>query len=93
MRIPADTASQAVRLIDASFPDAAGIWLFGSRADDQQRGGDVDLFVESDSTDVMRRLRCQSALTDLFDLKVDLVVGKGYQPVHRIAKSTGVRLR
>ena len=59
----------------------------------QERGGDVDIFVEADSADVMRRIRCKTLLTELFDLKVDLVVGNGDKPIHRIAKSTGVRLK
>ena len=42
---------------------------------------------------VMRKLRCKSALTELFDLKVDLIVGLGDKPIHRIAKTTGIRLK
>lgn len=93
MRISDETATQAVDLISAQYGADARIWLFGSRADDQQRGGDVDIFVEADSTDVMRKIKCRSALTNLFDLKVDLVVGVGDKPIHRIAKATGVRLK
>lgn len=93
MRISADAARQAVSLISTQFGDDAKIWLFGSRADDQKRGGDVDIFVESTSKDVMRKLRCKSALVGIFDLKVDLVVGIGDKPIHRIAKTTGVRLK
>lgn len=93
MRISADAAKQAISLISAQFGNDAKIWLFGSRADDQKRGGDVDIFVESASKDVMRKLKCKSALVDLFDLKVDLVVGLGDKPIHRIAKTTGIRLK
>lgn len=93
MRISDDAAKQAVRLISAQFGDDAKIWLFGSRADDQQRGGDVDIFVEAEPVDVMRKIKCKSALMDLFDLKVDLVVGMGDKPIHRIAKARGVQLK
>lgn len=93
MRISDDAAKQAVSLISTQFGDGAKIWLFGSRVDDRQRGGDVDIFVEANSADVMRKLKCQSALMDLFNLKVDLIVGLGDKPIHRIAKSTGVRLK
>jgi predicted nucleotidyltransferase len=93
MRISADVAQQAVNLITTQFGDDVKIWLFGSRADDCKRGGDVDIFVESELKDVMRKLRCKSALTELFDLKVDLIVGLGDKPIHRIAKTTGVQLK
>lgn len=93
MRISADAAKQAISLISTQFGNDAKIWLFGSRADDQKRGGDVDIFVESASKDVMQKLKCKSALVDLFDLKVDLVVGLGDKPIHRIAKTTGIRLK
>lgn len=93
MRISADQARRASDLIAEQFGAEARVWLFGSRADDKQRGGDVDLYVESPAADMLRRLRCRAALTDLFDLKVDLVVGCGDKPIHRIAKTTGVRLR
>lgn len=93
MRISAHEAEQAVAIIASQFGQNAAIWLFGSRVDDQQRGGDVDLFVETDTVDALARLRCRSQLTELFDLHVDLVVGKGDDPIHRIAKTTGIRLK
>jgi predicted nucleotidyltransferase len=93
MRIPPDKARLATDIIAKQYGDAAHVWLFGSRADDTQRGGDVDIYVESDTIDVMGKIRCKTALSELFDLKVDLIVGIGDKPIHRIAKSTGVRLR
>lgn len=93
MRISADKARLAAEIIARQYGSSAQVWLFGSRADDGQRGGDVDLYVETDAADVMRKVRCKADLTELFDLKVDLIVGTGDKPIHRIAKSTGVRLR
>jgi predicted nucleotidyltransferase len=93
MRISDEIARQAIDVISTQFGSTAKIWLFGSRVDDQKRGGDVDIFVETDTSDVLRKLKCKSALIDLFDLKVDLIVGNGDKPIHRIAKTTGIRLR
>lgn len=93
MRISEESAKKAVAIIVGAYGEGAGIWLCGSRANNEKRGGDVDFFIETPSTDLMTRLRCKSALADLFDLKVDLVVGDGTKPIHRIAKQTGVRLK
>ncbi len=93
MRISQESARKAAAIIARAFGESAGVWLFGSRANDEKRGGDVDFFVETQSTDLMAELRCKSELADIFDLKVDLVVGDGTKPIHRIAKQTGVRLK
>jgi predicted nucleotidyltransferase len=77
----------------------ARIWLFGSRADDQQRGGDIDLLVEVDRIVVDRVLmanRLAARLERRFQgLPVDVVLRDPAtlaQPIHEIAKRTGVRL-
>jgi predicted nucleotidyltransferase len=93
MRISTEKARLASEIIAKQYGSDARIWLFGSRANDNERGGDVDLYVEADSVDVMRKIRCKAVLTELFDLKVDLIVGTGEKPIHRIAKTTGVRLK
>jgi len=48
-------------------PDAR-IWLFGSRVDDERRGGDVDLFVETRNADLLRELRGKIAIEEAVDL-------------------------
>jgi|Laugrefa1bdmlbdn_1035148.scaffolds.fasta_scaffold87132_1 predicted nucleotidyltransferase len=93
MRISKVSASKATAIIANRYGENAKVWLFGSRARDDERGGDVDIFVESDSTDIMMAMHCKVALADLFDMKVDLIVGDGEKPIHRIAKSTGVRIK
>ncbi len=93
MRISEESARKAAAIIARSYGEGAKVWLFGSRANDEKRGGDVDFFVEAQPTDLMAAMRCKSDLADLFDLKVDLIVGDGTRPIHRIAKQTGVRLK
>ena len=77
------------------FGDMTHVWLFGSRVDDTQRGGDVDLYVETaQASTLLPALRCKIALEESLDLHVDLVVkepGKN-KPIYQIAKKQGVQL-
>lgn len=54
MRISDQSAQMATAIISDQFGADAKIWLFGSRADDSKRGGDVDLFVEATSTSTIQ---------------------------------------
>lgn len=76
------------------FGAQAKIWLFGSRVDDGKRGGDVDLYVETDYPELLPELRCKISLEEALDLHVDLVIKKpgDNHPIHQIAKAEGVRL-
>jgi predicted nucleotidyltransferase len=93
VRISSASADKAVNIIVNHFGGDVPVWLFGSRVSDAKRGGDVDIYVETQSPDFMKKIHCQSQLVDLFDMDVDLVVGNGSKPIHRIAKETGVRLK
>ena len=69
--------------------DRSAIWLFGSRLDDSQKGGDVDLYVEAAQHKLMDTLRCKIALQDALDAPVDLIVRKPLDasPIAQIAKN------
>jgi len=91
------TLSQTQLITDGvhrHFGAQAKIWLFGSRTDDCKRGGDVDLYVETDRPELLRELRCKISLEEALDLHVDLVVKKPGQshPIHAIARAEGVLL-
>lgn len=81
------------------FGSGAMVRLFGSRVDDTARGGDIDLLVECDKP-VKDRLKKSLALTArlqmrLGDQRMDILVidpTTAEQPIHRIAKMTGVLL-
>lgn len=71
------------------------VYLFGSRADDNRRGGDIDLFVEA-SFDIpyKTRLLLEARLASACDTDVDLVIrtpGHEENILHGIAKN-GIRL-
>jgi uncharacterized protein len=74
MRLSADQV-KVIRQCIHRFDPKAKVALFGSRADDTQRGGDIDLLIVSEHIGVRERLRLQSALEDALGLrKIDLVI-------------------
>lgn len=79
-------------------PDAR-VWLFGSRTDDQARGGDIDLLVETSTAlekDFLATVSLEVELQEtLGDQKIDILLkhpGTQETPLHRIAKQTGIPL-
>lgn len=81
------------------FGTDARIWLFGSRVDDSQRGGDVDLYVEASSLPddpLQTKISTTMALEDIFNgARVDLMIrypGESEEPIQAIARKTGVLL-
>jgi predicted nucleotidyltransferase len=76
--------------------DALGhLYLYGSRADDSRRGGDIDLFLDAtQAIDLKTALTLQYRLTAACDTRVDLLIktpAQAEQPIHQIARR-GIRL-
>ena len=80
------------------FGPTAIVRVFGSRADDAARGGDIDLYLDdvAGSADVIVRARI-ALLTELHerlgDQHIDVVIrrkGGPRLPIHRRAEATGV---
>lgn len=99
MRLTPEEAGIIRRQVDRVFGADAQVWLFGSRADDARRGGDIDLYVEYAprcENEFQRRLELDDALQlELGEQRIDLVVwapGKERQAIHEVARATGVRL-
>jgi len=82
----------------AEYAQAAA-WLFGSRANMQAKGGDIDLFIEVggdvlDELALMRRLGV-AFMKSLGERKIDIVIKGRNTPgsaLHQIARSEGVLL-
>ena len=91
-----DAIKNAVR---AAFGDSAVVRLFGSRTDDSERGGDIDLHVEIDPP--ADEIRARALFDDMLfrkvePQKVDLILTKRGGPTprgfERIAYRDGIVL-
>jgi len=61
----------------STYDDKANVYLFGSRVDDSQLGGDIDLIVNSKNIDKMqlRKIKWQ-LMEQLGEQKIDLLLSK-----------------
>ncbi|NOX09801.1 MAG: nucleotidyltransferase domain-containing protein [Gammaproteobacteria bacterium] len=82
-----------------NYPDA-GLWLFGSRLNDEVRGGDVDfcLFLTENNIEKRAKLKRQlrPALEEAVDISTDLIIQDLDSPLKAVARKAqeeGVRLR
>jgi predicted nucleotidyltransferase len=105
MRLTDDEVDVIKTAILRRFSSVRRIVLFGSRVDDKKRGGDIDLFVESEEEIDKAVLHKIEALGDiqlkLGERKIDMVVAKpegspedkaDTRAIVRIARETGVAL-
>lgn len=84
-----------------TFGPEADVWLFGSRVDDNKRGGDIDLLIETDQADVAALAmaevffltRIQAKLGEQkIDVLLDYPSRKNRPPIFSVAKQTGILL-
>jgi predicted nucleotidyltransferase len=78
------------------FGNDTKIYLFGSRADDTKRGGDIDLYIDTINTDNLFDKKIQF-LTKLHkrlgDQKIDVVISKDKnRSIEQVALRDGVEL-
>ena len=96
MRLTQDEQCAIKRIVAEVFGDDAEVRLFGSRVDDEKRGGDVDLYVVPVQCDdlFMKRVTCLGKLETALPYPVDLVVHEPGRdlPIYRVAGAQGVRL-
>lgn len=95
MRVAPEQIATAVQTIRRRLGGDVPVWLFGSRTDDAARGGDIDLYVELPRpASPLAIARTRGDLADALGQNVDLVVndGRRAQPIHAIARATGVRI-
>jgi len=76
MRISVSEKEAILNAVVAKDP-AAKVWLFGSRADDSKKGGDIDIGILSEKIDFSEKLGIKIALYEkIGEQKIDLVVSK-----------------
>jgi predicted nucleotidyltransferase len=103
MRLSAAQQGVLKNTICRFFGENARVLVFGSRVDDSRRGGDFDVFVDTDiaSADeiVAKKLECLVAPHDTPEFdgeKIDLVIRSPLHreelPIHTVALRDGVPL-
>ncbi|MGA7982402.1 MAG: nucleotidyltransferase domain-containing protein [Chromatiaceae bacterium] len=103
MRLTPSQIQLVKEAVTQQFGSNARVWLFGSRTDDSRRGGDFDLYVETDLDDpsavIDRKLALLAQLhaePDFDGEKIDLIVKPAlpgpYPPIYELARRQGVPL-
>lgn len=100
MRLSKEQVLYIVTNIHAFFGKDAEVWLFGSRCDDQKKGGDIDLYVQTsqdDSEIISSKMKFLAAMYKKFgEQKIDVIIHqiqKGHElPIYEHARMTGIKL-
>lgn len=100
MRLTAEQIEIIRKAVFEVFGPEAGVWLFGSRVDDNRRGGDIDLYIEAPIDDMAILMALENRLYArlqrlLGERRIDIVSRARGQPlraIHQQARCQGVRL-
>ena len=85
----------------ACFGDDAVVWLFGSRADDDTRGGDIDLLVQTHLTAPEQLVQARTQFLAMvhmllgeqkIDVLIDFPSRQSRAPIYALAYASGVLL-
>ena len=95
-----DTQRTTIREeVQRHFGEGARVLLFGSRVRDEVRGGDIDLYLETEGTaeeTLARELKLYAVLQQrLGEQRIDIVVHRQNTPMRAIdlaARRTGMQL-
>lgn len=103
MRVTSQQIETLKLLTSQYFGEDAGLWLFGSRVDDNKKGGDYDFLIETPLNDadeiVARKIKLIVQLQSSYpfeDEKIDIIVKRRFStfdmPIYQVAKHEGVQL-
>jgi len=96
MRLTRDQTLSILGIITRLTGENVTVSLFGSRLNDQARGGDVDLLIETESPlALLDRARIKMHLEKRLGLPVDIIARSQNDtptPFQRIAKLQAIRL-
>jgi len=89
-----DYEIRAIKDAIHQYDEDARVYLFGSRADDSKKGGDIDLLVISGKLTYNDKLRIRQAIEEkIGERKIDIVITGDMQlPFVRVSMSEGVLL-
>lgn len=89
-----ESEKNAIKSVISEYDPQARVYLFGSRADDTKRGGDIDLLILSEVLITTDRGRIRWNLCEkLGDQKIDILIAKDItDPFVNIAYKSGKSL-
>ena len=98
MKIRLQTSQQeAIKQLASELFENARVFVFGSRTDMSQKGGDIDIYIQTTKKDAL--LKAKLVFLREFEKrfgeqKVDLLVDNGskHKTIYEIAKKEGVLL-
>jgi predicted nucleotidyltransferase len=93
MRLRELEKKSIVKAIKAVDPEAK-IYLFGSRVDDNRRGGDIDLLIITDMLTYDDKLAIKKKiLYEIEDQKIDIIISRhGNEPFVKMIFDQGTQL-
>jgi len=79
------------------FGENAKVYIFGSRVDDNKKGGDIDIYIETDVKDELLIKKIQFLVdvkNQIGEQKIDVVINNNSldKIIFNIAKSEGIKL-
>ena len=98
MRLTTDQLMLIRSTVAEQFGNSAQVWLFGSRVNDNSKGGDIDLYIEPVETDIDKLVEAKLKFLmtlhkTLGDQNIDVVIRTTSPtdelPIYNIAKKTG----
>lgn len=100
MRLTEHQQTVIKQTLQKHFGRHSDIRLFGSRIDDNARGGDIDLYIEPEIQSAEQIVEAKlNALVELHiklgEQKIDLVINRKsgkHLPIYKFAQETGIRL-
>lgn len=97
MRLTEEDRELIKKSVKTHFGESAKVYLFGSRADDTKRGGDIDLYIETEVIEgvLQKKLKLIGELHYLLgEQKIDIVINNFLHDkyIFEVAKNEGILL-
>lgn len=96
MRLSSFEIDTIIKLKNKYFGEQAKIYLFGSRVKDSKKGGDIDLYIETNSINDNDNDRKRQLITELKEIigeqKIDLIISRDKRRLIEIEAQKGIEL-
>lgn len=97
MRLKKEYAEMVKKIALKYFGENTKVYLFGSRTDPAKKGGDIDIYIETDLTDALFEKKIKMLVElkkNIGEQKIDIVINNFTRnlPIYEIAVREGIML-